>query len=474
MSPIERKKVILFNPEAVFYDMPLALLSVGSALDSEKYEVVIIDARIEDNYLEKIKTCAKDAICFGVTVLTGKPLKSAIEATKLIKEYYPEIPVIWGGWHTSLFPKQTLIDQPGIDVTVQGQGENTFVELIDAIAMGQSFEKIKGICYRSGNDIIQTPPRVMNDMNNFERINYGLVDVEKYFQKKRRRQFDFISSIGCFFRCSFCADPFVYQRKFSSYDPIRLADDIEYFYHLYKFTDVNFQDETFFTYPEKITQFAKELIKRNITISWACTMRADQGFRMSEEQWETCKKSGLRRLLIGVESGSQEMMDWLEKDIKIDKVLFCANQCKKYNIDAIFPFIVGFPGESDKSVRATVNFIKKLKSIKKDFQIQIFYFKPYPGSKITQEEVKAGYQLPTTTEEWSAFDYVGSIGPWVSKEKYLFFENFKFYMKLAWGQKRKYLAPISYLARWRCKNDRFIFPIERKIAEIVRPQQKLS
>jgi len=474
MNPTNRKKVILFNPDAVFYDMPLALLSVGSALDSDKYEVVIIDARIEDNYLEKIKTEAKDAICFGVTVLTGKPLKSAIEATIEIKKHYPQIPVIWGGWHTSLFPKQTLIDQAGIDVTVQGQGEDTFKELIEAISTEQGFEKIKGICYRSNNDIVQTPPRPMNDMNTFGRLNYGLVDVEKYFQKKGKRQFDFISSIGCFFRCSFCADPFVYQRKFSSYDPIRLADDIEFFYHQYKFTDVNFQDETFFTYPDKITQFAEELMKRNITISWACTMRADQGFRMSENQWETCKKSGLRRVLIGVESGSQEMMDWLEKDIKIEKVLHCAEQCKKYDINAVFPFIVGFPGESEKSVDATIAFIKKLKSIRGDFQTQIFYFKPYPGSKITIKEVNAGYKLPATTTEWADFDFVGSIGPWVSKEKYQFFENFKFYMKLAYGQKRKYLAPISHIAKWRCKTHRFKFPIERRIAQMIKPQFKLS
>lgn len=470
----EKSKIVLFNPKAVFFDMPLALLSIASSLDPAKYEVVIIDSRIEKDYASRVMKELEDAICFGVTVLTGSPLDSALEVSKLVKSNFPQLPVIWGGWHTSIFPKQTLLDESCVDITVQGQGEETFKELVETIAEKKTISTIKGICYRDGEDVIQNGPRALQDMNHFERLNYNLIDVEKYFQKKSRRQFDFIASIGCFFRCSFCADPFVYQRKFSMYDPQRIADDIEFFYKKYKFTDINFQDETFFTYPEKITEFAGELIKRNIHVTWACTMRADQGFRMSEEQWEICKRSGLRRLLIGVESGSQEMMDWLEKDIKIEKVLFCAEQCKKYGIDAIFPFIVGFPGESEKSVDSTISFIKTLKSIRPTFQVQIFYFKPYPGSKITIDEVAKGFKLPQSTKDWAGFDYIGSKGPWVTHEKYQFIENFKFYMKLAWGQKRTYLKPLASIARWRCNKSMFSFPVEKRVIEFLRPQQKLS
>lgn len=471
---MERKKIVLYNPHAVFFDMPLALLAIGTAIDASKYEVVIIDSRIEKNADELVLMHAKTALCFATTVLTGSPLKDALRMSEIVKRTYPQLPVIWGGWHTSLFPKNPLEDESCVDVTVQGQGEETFKELIEHIYDQRSFEKVKGICYKENGKVVQNPPRTLEDMNHFSRINYELIDVEKYFAKKGKRQFDYISSIGCFFRCTFCADPFVYNRKFSSYDPQRMADDIEYFYKKYKFTDLNFQDETFFTYPKQIGEFATELISRNIHITWAATMRADQGFRMNENEWANCKRSGLRRVLIGVESGSQEMMDWLEKDIKIEKVLFCAEKCKKYNIGVIFPFIVGFPGESDASIEATVSFIKKLKAMSSEFRTEIFYYKPYPGSKITSDVVKKGYLLPANTREWAEFDYIGSSGPWVSKEKYQFFQHFKFYSKLAWGQKRAYLAPLSAIARWRCNTNQFKFPLEKKIIEFLRPQQKLS
>lgn len=474
MTQYSRKKVVLFNPHAVFYDMPLALLAIGSALDSEEFEVKIIDARVTPDYESRVLNELKDAVCFGVTVLTGSPIKSAIDLSKKVKGHYPDMPVIWGGWHPSLFPKQPLLDIPEIDVTVQGQGEETFVELVQALDQRKELHSIQGICFRSGDTIIQTPSRKMVDMNTFQRINYDLIDVEAYFHKKGKRQFDFITSIGCFFRCAFCADPFVYQRRFSSYTPERMADDIEYFYHKYKFTDLNFQDETFFTYPKNIAAFAQEIIKREINISWASTMRADQGVRMTEEQWMVAKKSGLRRLLIGVESGSQEMMDWLKKDIKTESVISCAEKCKKYGIQAIFPFIVGFPNESEESTETTIQFIQKLKSIDPHFQIQIFYFKPYPGSEITSVEVTKGYKLPESTLAWADFDYVGSKGPWVSIEKFRFFENYKFYNKLAYTQKSGLLYPLSRIARWRCSKKNFRFPVEKKMANLLLPAKQLS
>ena len=203
-------------------------------------------------------------------------------------------------------------------------------------------------------------------------------------------------------------------------------------------------------------------------------MRADQGARMTEEQFELCVKSGLRRVLIGVESGSQEMMDWLSKDIKLEQVLFCAERCKKFGIAVIFPFIVGFPEETEESIVATRNLILQLRGMSSSFETPIFYFKPYPGSKITEDVVKKGYQLPQSTIAWGDFDYIGSKGPWVSKEKYRFFERFKFYIKAAYGKAPAYRAPFKWLAKARCKFNAFGLPFEKSIFEVLFKQQKLS
>jgi hypothetical protein len=98
-----------------------------------------------------------------------------------------------------------------------------------------------------------------------------------------------------------------------------------------------------------------------------------------------------------------------------------------------------------------------------DFETMIFYFKPYPGSALTQEAVARGYRLPRTLDEWANFDYVGSKGPWVSDEKYRRVERFKFYQRLAWDRVPAWKRPLQRIARWRSRRDAYGFPIEKLV-----------
>ena len=161
--------------------MPLALIAIGSALDQSKYNVVIIDGRIDNNAHKTVLKEVKDALCFGVTSLTGNPIKDALSITNKVKAQQPNLPVIWGGWHTSLFPTQTLEDEKNIDISVQAQGEQTFIELVDAIENNTTLKDIKGICYRNNeNNIIRNFARPITDMNELPQMNYDLIDVPFY------------------------------------------------------------------------------------------------------------------------------------------------------------------------------------------------------------------------------------------------------------------------------------------------------
>ena len=472
---MKRQKIILYNPKAVFYTMPLALLTIGSYLDSRKYEVIIIDGRLEKDPVNTVLSQIDDALCLGITVLTGNPIRDALRISRAAKNKCPDLPVVWGGWHPSLFPTQTLLDEPSVDITVQGQGEVTFGELVERLANGGELEGIPGLAFRTKNgEARQNSPRPLADMNDLPPVNYGLISVERYFKLKGRRQFDYISSAGCLFRCAFCADPFVYNRKWTALEPQRIGEELAVHYKRYRFSDIDFQDETFFTYRQRVVGIAEEFLRRDLRTTWAGTMRADQGSRLTEEDFAFCVRSGLRRVLIGVESGSQEMMDWMQKDIKMEQVLLCAERCLQHGIAVIFPFIVGFPGESDESMQASLNLIKKLRSMHPEFDTPIFYFKPYPGSKITRDVVRNGYKLPESIEEWAEFDYVGSSGPWVSGEKYTLIERFKFYNRIAWGRKHWLYEPLRRIARWRCENDYYKFPLEKALIERIKPLPKLS
>jgi radical SAM superfamily enzyme YgiQ (UPF0313 family) len=295
-----------------------------------------------------------------------------------------------------------------------------------------------------------------------------------YFKLKGQRQFDFISSIGCFFRCTFCADPFVYKRKWSALSPQRIGEEIQQHWNRYKFTELAFQDETFFTYKERVEAISEEFLRRNLKFKWTATMRADQGFRIDEAILKMAVRSGLRWVLIGVESGSNEMLKWLKKDITIEQVLYCAELCKRLGIAVHFPIIIGFPGESDKSVEESLKIARKLRAMSPGFEIPIFYYKPYPGSGIVNDMQAKGYQLPSGLEEWAKFEFNSSAGPWVSREKFEYIEKFKFYNRFAGGRELLVKKPLKAISRWRLNNNNFNFPIEKYIVEKIKPEPKLS
>lgn len=453
--------------------MPLALVAVGSMLNPKRYDVRLIDGRLEDDPIKAVLAEIDDALCFGVTVLTGAPIRDSLAVSRTVKECRPNLPVIWGGWHPSLFPTETL-EEPAIDVTVQGQGEVTFAELVERLANGDALAGLPGTSMRIAGEVVQNPPRSITDMNELRGANYNLIPVERYFRLKGERQLDYISSTGCYFRCAFCADPFVYERNWTAVEPARMGEEIEYLWQRYHFTDLSFQDETFFTYPNRVTAIAEEFLSRDLNFTWTATMRADQGYRLGEDELALCVRSGLRRVMIGVESGSQEMLDWMSKDITIEQVLDSAEKCVRHGIGVIFPIIVGFPGEPESSVQASLEMAKQLRAMSPTFETPIFYFKPYPGSRITQDVVAQGYRLPQTLEEWANFDYIGSSGPWVNEPTYRLVERFKFYNRFAWGPETWLRWPLQKVARWRCKRDEYRLPVEKFVVERIKPIPELS
>ena len=243
----KRHKVVLYNPKAVFWTMPLGLIAVGSALDPARFEVKIIDARLEADPVGKLLSEARGALCVGMGVLTGDPIHDALRASRAVKQTYPQLPVVWGGWHPSLFPKECL-EEPTVDAAVSGQGEETFAEMMERYLEGRDLGGVSGVTWRNqAGRVVENLPRPTRDVNTLSAHNYDLVPVEEYFKHKGKRQFDYISSIGCRFRCAFCADPFVYNRSWYGLSADRMAGELSELQRRYRFDEVSFQDETFFT-----------------------------------------------------------------------------------------------------------------------------------------------------------------------------------------------------------------------------------
>jgi anaerobic magnesium-protoporphyrin IX monomethyl ester cyclase len=470
-----RHKVVLYNPQAVFFTLPLALLAIGSELDPQVYEVIIVDARLEPDAERVVLSHLEGALCVGVTVLTGAPISDALRVSRAVKRARPDLPVVWGGWHPSMFASECLLE-PAVDISVRGQGEETFAEILQRLATGQSLQGCAGCTVRLADGTIhENAARPLAAIDKFRAHDYNLIPVERYFELKGKRQLDYISSQGCNFRCAFCSDPFVYGRQWVGLEPARMALRLKELWDRYHFDDVNFQDETFFTKRVRVEALAEKIIDSGMKFTWAATMRADQGVRLPDEVWAKCKQSGLRRLLVGVESGSDEMLRRIRKDIKIEQVFATAEKMVQHGIAGHFPFIVGFPEESESSIQASLDVAKRLRAMSPDFLTPIFYFKPYPGSELVIEAVARGFQLPQTLEEWAQFDYVaGMPGPWVTPEKFELIERFKFFHELAWKRAAPGKRLLQRLARYRCTKDFYRWPVEMLFTRWLVPAQKLS
>jgi anaerobic magnesium-protoporphyrin IX monomethyl ester cyclase len=393
MAKIAKRRIVLYNPRAVFHTMPLSLVALGSCLDRERFEIIIIDGRLEADPHARLVAEARGALCVGITVLTGAPIRDALAASRAIKARHPAVPIVWGGWHPSLFPDQCLAD-PAVDIVVVGQGEETFAVLVDALESGRPVATCAGTMTRRASGAPRAAPRPLRDLNVFPAHDYSLIPVERYFAAKGKRQLDYVSSQGCRFRCTFCADPAVYERGWTGLMPDRMTAEIADLTERYGAHEIAFQDETFFTHAARVDAFCEHMLRREIRVRWTATLRADQACRMGEALLVKAIRSGLSRVMIGVEAGSQATLDRLKKDLRVDQVLQAAELCARHHLGAIFNFIVGFPDEPESSVAATLALAKRLRGMHPEFETPIFYYRPYPGNPLADEARQRGYVFP--------------------------------------------------------------------------------
>jgi len=356
-------KILLYQPRCVFYTMPLALMAVGAGLGDLGIETVIVDGRLESDPAATLAAHLDDSLCIGISVLTGSMIRDALEVGARLKSLRPDLPIVWGGWHPSLFPREILKEAPNVDIVVRGQGETALRQLAEAWLTGRPIDGINGIAYREHGKITLTPPRPLESMDDLHQSDYSLIPIQRYFELKGQRQLDYVTSTGCHYRCRFCADPFVFKRQWTGLNADRVVDHLSVLINDSGADDINFQDETFFTDRRRTLEIAEGFIERNLGITWAATMRADQGCRLGAEDWDKLRRSGLRKVLVGVEAGSERMLKRLGKDITLGQVDEVAHRCLEAGVAGTFPFIYGLPGEQPEDLEASLKLAQRLKSL---------------------------------------------------------------------------------------------------------------
>jgi len=465
-----KKTIILYNPAAPYYTMPLQFLALASVIDRERYDVKIIDARIERSPRtahEKLKLLLPNAVCVGISVITGTPIKDAVSATRLVKKFAPQVPVVWGGWHPSIYPEQCM-REGGADFCIFGQGEMTFLDLLSAIEYASRLDEIPGLAYMEKQEFRQNAERKFIDINNFPGYDYSLIPVERYFHLKGMRQIDFYSSQGCPYRCAFCADPFVYNRRWSGLKGSRMLFDVFEAVRTYGASDVLFQDENFFANKHRVMEFCDGMVREKGSFTWAATSRADQIAPLDDDVLRKVAGANLRKVIIGAESGSQQMLDFMKKDTLAEESLISAEKLSRHGIGAIFGFIVGFPEEGFDNTLQTLKTIKEIKRIDPRFEFNIFFFTPYPGTELFNYIVNKGYRVPQSLDQWSDIDFTLYSGYWVKHHEREYVERFKFYAKFSTEPQWGLMRPLQYLAALRTNRNYFDYPLEKELVNFVR------
>lgn len=487
-----KKHIVLYNPrpskEETQTDVSLALLSVASIPYSQGYPIKYVNSS-NKNAREKVMQLSESALCIGFTVMTGYQVKDAIDMTRKIKAKYPEAVIIWGGWHPSILPEQTIKDK-NIDIVVIGQGQRTFAEIVEALNNGKPLNCIKGIIYKEGGNIIKTEQRPFEDINNFPPLPYEIVESEQELfansETPGERVIFYYTSQGCPHRCKFCADPLVYKHRITMLSAERVVADIERFVKKYNITGVHCVDTNFWVSEKRIQDICHLLLDKGINIKWVgLNGRTNHLLKMSDKTWGLLKKTNLTSILVGAESGSEDTMKYLQKDATVRDTIELTKKCKQYGVKIRYSFLLGLPPNPDskepysKQIKnewnALVKFIDETLAITKENAFNPNVYTPYPGTAFDEICRKNGYKEPETLDGWANYTLDKGGFTWLPKKYislmsqvrflYLPFLTGEVYKKFnkygPAGKFARFFLPIMHaiiIFRWKTKF--YSFPIE--------------
>lgn len=396
--------IVLLNPQKVgnlkgeiqkkSLNLPQGLLYISTLLDREGYKIKIINQDLDLDYSKNLKEyIKKKPICLGIRSTSGPQLKIAMEMVSYAKSIDPDLPVVIGGPHASLFPRW-CIQKGTIDFVVPQEGEIAFYNLIRALeSRKRSFSKIKGLYLKNNGKIIFTGRGPIIDLDKFPTLPYHLADVKGILLTNKKipqdtygkKMLDYISSRGCSNKCTFCV---IQKTKWRAMSPKRMLNDIIFLKQKYGVNYIKFTDDNFITDKKRIRNFSKLIIKEKIDIKWHIKTRIDSFLTFDDCSMKLFKHAGLTSIKFGAESGSQRILNMLNKKITVKQILLANQKAVKYQLRTFYTFLLNLPTETIDDV--IKSFSLALELIRENPRA-IFYFGkyvPYPGMELYKKFLK--------------------------------------------------------------------------------------
>jgi anaerobic magnesium-protoporphyrin IX monomethyl ester cyclase len=486
------QRVLLINPTITgkrHARFPLAVLSLSTALQG-RHEARILDGNVDRDYIATaVRAVGEGGIdAVGVTVMGGPQLTSAIAVSKAIRARAPTLPIVWGGAFPTCCPEATL-NSPFVDYAVRSQGEDTLIELLDALAGGNAaaLAQIRGLTWRLDGKVVHNTERTFSAASLNRRLPYESLENPRQYLTRTylgTRTAGYQAALGCRFRCTFCGVATMYRGKMALPAAARLEQDLGFLRERLGVNAIQFYDHNFFDREVDMVPLLEVMAK--FEMPWWCFARSDALANLSASSWALVRKSRLRMAYIGAESPSDWLLHDIRKGTRSDQTLAAIEQCRSHGVVPELSFMLAPPQDPEGETERTFEFIRVIKRLHPATEVMIYIYTPLPlrsdntnaaaarMASTLRDAAGRPVEFPRTADGWAEPHWLGywchKDAPWLSerlRRRIVDFTTvlgcrFPTIMDIRaseWGK-----TALRSLASWRYRYQRYDNPWELRIS----------
>ena len=400
--------------------VPQGLLSIATMLEQKNFSVKIFDCRLHlicsAERLEKDlrREIRATKLCVGISVLTFQ-IGMALQISEMVKQENPNLLVVFGGYHPTLYPEQTVAD-PLVDMVVVGEGEYPLMSLAEVLELDGDLSSVDSLVWKRKGKIKQNTLAKPFNINELPTPSYDLLEIENYLTKrsynpdKDVRGIEYNGLRGCCYDCAFCINRVLPQQHvWRGKKADRVVEDLTILKDKYKLEYVFFEEELPFIDRKRSLELAKKI--KPLGLRWYANIRVDMVYR-DHELLRALREAGWCETSIGAESGSDRILQMLRKGIRAEQTVKVAEILNELDVYCLYSFMTDLPTETLDDKNATFKLMRKLKRIhpKNEF-IGPQTYRPYPRTEFYEQLKSEGkFQEPNSLREWIASGVAEQFG----------------------------------------------------------------
>lgn len=380
---------------------PLGVLYIAAVLREDGHDVQVLDGDIDGLTIEEAtrQILAGEPDLVGLSLMTPQ-LVPALEIAAGLKRARPTLPIVLGGAHIDSTTDDVFSMADCFDFAIYSEGEMPLKEVCarmrdlgigDSLSLTPALAGVQNVIYRDvdGRVIKNSERPFLAELDSLPSVDYDMVDIRRYSIPTMRGRYviSMMLSRGCPFKCTFCDAPLTMGRKLRFWSMDRIMKDIRFNVEKYGCRNFVFKDSTFTANKKWADQFCDRLIQEGLNIKWRCNTRVNL---VPPPLLEKMARAGCYVINFGVESGDPRILKRIQKEVSIDAIYDAHKRCRELGIRTYATFLVGNPGETDESVKRTIEVACGIKP-----NLAMFFVSTaYPGTPMYDEAVAEGLVEP--------------------------------------------------------------------------------